>query len=368
MRRRDTGGGVHPRAAADGHGPRGPSRSGGDDTPASAAVPAGGAEPAAVRESDLFPLVPSGLLERARDYLLLGRVVRPRRRGDLLAADVEGSEATHAVRVRVARREDGSADFSPRCDCPASRPLCTHVLATLLLWSRAPEAFAPVDAWEEALRRLPADEAAAALAAAAMGEQDPLDALSRAADHPQGDIEPPGRCLERWPAWRAAAVRRGGWPDAAFALATRIAGAPGSPPPAEPPGLAVRQLAWWCTLAAAELPPPALLPWLQHLFALLEADAAAARLPREVGVWLARLALALPEARAAEAHWLARFAAQTPAVRPAFEAEAERLRWEQEVTWRLADPGAEVPSLPALARARRVLAAFADADAELPEC
>jgi hypothetical protein len=294
--------------------------------------------PAPLGEADVFPLADAGLLEAARDYVLLGRVRRPRRRGAVLIAEVEGTDATYTARAEV-RREGGTPRISPACDCPSHRPFCKHVLALLLLWSAEPAAFAPLDDWEATLAACPAPELAALLAEVAMGESDPLELL-RTAARPDWQHLPPGRCLEAWDRFRAWAVDEGRWPQAALDLALRIAGPPDRAPLQQGPeaALAARQLAWWLTLAAPELPTPTLQVWLRHLRTRLEAAEAGdpGGLPPELAVWLARLTATLSEEQEAERLWLARLAGAVPALGPAFEAELERLRWEAVLAVRLA--------------------------------
>ena len=307
----------------------------------------------------MFGLAPSGLLEAGRDYALLGRVRQPRIRGAVLAAEVEGSGEVHSVRAEVVRVDGARGPaITPACSCPAHRPFCRHVLALLFLWVWQPEGFLPVGAWERALAALPAAESADALARVAMGEADPISALRQAAGV-AWEGAPPGRCLEVWTAFRLAALARAAWPDAALQLAGRIAGMPGGPVSPDPLGVQVRQLAWWLTLVAGDLPAPALLPWLRRLFALLDADRPDGRpLPTEVAVWLARLAAALPAERWAEARWLTRFAAATDAVADVFEAELQRQIWEAEVTWRVAGGVAVAEPGAALRRVRLVWEAY----------
>ena len=319
--------------------------------------------PLALREPDVFSLASRGLLEAALDYVLLGRVRRPRRRGAVIAAEVEGSESTYCARASLAA--GGPVQITPACDCPSQRPFCKHVLALLLLWTREPQAFLSLDTAEAVLARRPAAVVAALLAEAAMGGGDPLEALALAGHPPDWDGLPPGRCLEDWQAFAAWGELHGRWPEAALTLGARIAGPPGRPPTDGGAQAAVvsRQLAWWLTNMTAVLPPPALLPWLSHLAARLEgaarrADAAA--LAPELAVHLARLATALPEERAAERRWLAHFAAAAASLGPVFEAETERLLWSAETAIRLAVSPAvpdAAPGGPATAdRCRAVLA------------
>ncbi len=335
----------------------GSSRSPCADGPGDAGPAVGG--PARLDEVDLYPLAPPTLLEAGRDYALLGRVRRPRRRGAWLAAEVEGSDEEHLARARLERPEPGAAcHVAPACTCPSQRPFCRHVLALLYLWVWRPETFLDVDAWERTLAALPAAHAAAALADAAMGEADALTALRNLARQ-DWEAAPPGRVLELWASFRQGAREQGRWPEAALGLGLRIAGAPGDPLPADPLAVRARQLAWWLCLLAPELPPPALGPWLERLFALVAAAGrSGAGLPVEVAVWLARLAVALPEARRAEAGWIARFAAASP-VADVFAAELQRLLWESEVSWRLA-AGPAPAAVVRLHPARALWAAFCE--------
>ncbi len=316
-------------------------------------------QPAPLGEADVFGLAPSALLEAGRDYALLGRVHQPRSRGALLAAEVEGSSEVHAVRAEVVRADgSGGPAITPSCSCPAHRPFCRHVLALLFLWVWQPESFLPVGAWEQAMAALPAAESADALARVAMGESDPISALRQGAGV-AWEGAPPGRCLEAWAAFRLAALARAAWPDAALQLAGRIAGTPGAPVSPDPLGVQARQLAWWLSLVALDLPAPALLPWLRRLFALLEAHRpGGGPLPTEVAVWLARLAVALPVERWAEVRWLTRFAAATDAVAGVFEAELQRQIWEAEVTWRVAGGAAVAEPHAGLRRVRLVWEAY----------
>lgn len=315
--------------------------------------------PPSLGPADLFPLASSAMLEMAEDYVLLGRVRRPRRRGCRLAAEVEGSEDVYPCRVDVAPADEGIR-LAPWCACPSQRRFCKHVLALLGLWARAPEQFVAVDQLERALATRAAPLVAARFADVAMGGRDPLECMQAAAQPLHYDALPPGRCLEEWEAFRSAAEESGRWPEAALALGVRIAGAPAGMPAdrGAPAAVASRQLAWWLTHMVGTLPPAGLLPWLQHLFRRLEAAAAAGDGPAlapELGVWLARLAAALPAERSAEGGWLARFAAATPALGPVFEAETERQLWAAEVSLRLAVapavPSAGGEGVPARCRA-----------------
>lgn len=317
--------------------------------------------------ADLFALAPRAILEMAEDYVLLGRVRRPRRRGRRLAAEVEGSEDVYPCRVDLTAG-DGGIRIVPSCACPSQRPFCKHVLALVQLWARAPGDFVAVDALERALAAHSADVVAARLADVAMGGCDPLECLQAAARPVDWAALPPGRCLEDWEAFRVWAADAGLWPEAALALGVRIAGAPGGPPTdrGAPAAVASRQLAWWLTRMVGVLPPAGLLPWLRHLFRRLDAAAAAGGGPAlvpELGVWLSRLAAALPAERAAEGAWLARFAAAAPALGPVFEAETARLLWAAEVSLRLAVapavPDASAGGHAASDRCRAVLDAFA---------
>lgn len=306
-------------------------------------------EPAALSESQIFGLTSAGMLELARDYVMLGRVHRPRRRGPAIAAEVDGTDATYTCRAEILGGAGAAPSITPGCDCPSHRPYCKHILALLLLWAGQPAAFAPIDAWEVELHTHAPAELADLLAATAMGA-DALHVLQEAAVIPDWPSEPPGRCLQEWERFRTWAEANGQWPEAALDLGARIAGPPGSPgarvaPDGVAPALAARQLAWWLTRMLAVLPGPALVPWLEHLFARLNALAAGRpeSVPPELAVWLARLAAALPEARAPERAWLAHFSAHIPTLGPAFEAELQRARWEAELTLRLA----VAPALPA---------------------
>lgn len=313
------------------------------------ATPAGGSDPAgppALSPTDLFALARRGMLELADDYVRLGRVARPRRRGRRLAAEVEGTDDVYTCRADL-WAADGRTRVEAWCACPSQRPFCKHVLALLLLWTRSPEEFAALDAWEDALAGRDSRVLAALLADVAMGASDALDGLRRAAEPPDFSTRPPGACLQQWEAFRAAAERAGSWPEAALQLGVRIAGQPGSAPAdyGAAAALASRQLAWWLTLMVRPLPAPALLPWLRHLFMRLEAAAGAgdaAALAPELAVWLARLAASLPAARQSEAAWLARFCAAQPRLRPVCEAELQHLFWGAEVGLRLA----VAPALP----------------------
>lgn len=300
--------------------------------------------PPSLGPAELFALAPAGLLEIASDYVQLGYVRRPRRRGCVLAAEVEGSADVYHCRAEL-RPGEGRPAILPTCACPSGRPFCKHVLALLTLWSRAPGEFAAVDDLERALAARPGPEVAACLAAVAMEALDPLERLRDAARPRQWEALPPGECLEHWEAFREWASVAGRWPEAALHLGARIAGPPGSPPAGggAPAAVASRQLAWWLWRMAEGLPPAALLPWLRHLFHRLDAAATAddaAALPPELGVYLARLATALPPERAAERRWLVRFAAATQVLAPIFEAEVLRLLWTGELGLRLASaPG-----------------------------
>ena len=332
---------------------------------------AGAGQPAPVRESDVFGLTTPGLLEAARDYVRLDRVHRPRRRAERIAAEVDGTDATYACHADVRRGAGVAPDIAPNCECPSHRPYCKHVLALLLLWAENPAAFAPLDAWEAELRARSPVELAELLADSAMGA-DALQLLAGAAAVPAWLAEPPGRCLQEWGRFRSWAEASGVWPAAALQLGARIAGPPGSPAAAPQvhvahPAVAARQLAWWLTRMMTVLPEPALLPWVEHLFARLDALGRQPREapPPELGVWLARVAAALPPARDPERSWLARFAAHVPTLAPVFEAELQRARWEAELTLRLA----VAPALPtpgaALAESGHVAAlrAFVEARA-----
>jgi hypothetical protein len=318
--------------------------------------------PARLREADLFALAGAGLLEAARDYVLLGRVRRPRRRGARVAAEVEGSDATYVCSADVEALPDAAPRLLPACDCPSQRPYCKHVLALLHLWATDPDAFACLDDAEARLRTRPAGTLAGLLCGAAMGEGDPLDIALAAAAPLDWATLPSGRCLEAWQDFRADAVRAARWPEAAFSLGLRIAGRPGDQPRRRGADAAVdlRQLCWWLTLVGGDLPDAAVRPWLGQLVAHLESARLAgdaASLPPELGVWLARLAEALPDAFAADRLWLARFAAAVPTLRPVFEAQTQLLLWTEEVAARVAVAPA-VPEEVAV-RCRQTLAAMA---------
>lgn len=321
--------------------------------------------PPALGPADLFALAPAPLLEAARDYVLLGRVRRPRRRGCRLAAEVEGSEDVYLCRADLTPG-DGAVQILPACACPSQRPFCKHVLALLQLWASASQEFVPVDEFEHNLAMLPGPVVASYLADAAMDGLNPLERLRTAARPPEWTAAPPGRCLEEWEAFRTWAATAGLWPEAALALGIRIAGRPDGSPTDHgvTAAIASRQLAWWLTRMIGVLPPAGLLPWLRHLFRRLDAAATSAdalALAPELGVWLARVAVALPEERSCERRWLARFAVVTPTLAPVFEAEARRLLWSAEVSLRLA----VAPAVPNSAgggavsgRCRTVLDAF----------
>ncbi|MGD8240597.1 MAG: SWIM zinc finger family protein [Armatimonadota bacterium] len=85
--------------------------------------------------------------ERGLDYADRGKVADPRRAGDVLTADVEGS---------IPRGEDEPARYKVRvdleppvprsgCTCPVRQPFCKHAAALLIMWQRAPDAFALAD-------------------------------------------------------------------------------------------------------------------------------------------------------------------------------------------------------------------------------
>lgn len=295
--------------------------------------------PARLGEPDLFALAPAKMLEAARDYVLLGRVHRPRRCGALLAGEVEGNDETYPVRATVAAPE-GSTQITPTCPCPSQRPYCKHVLALLWQWADAPESFLPVDIWRADLSGRSADELADLLADIAMGTADPLTLVENAAAGPDWDNLTPGQCLEQWERFRASALEAGRWPEAALDLGKRITGGLDRLPVGGGPQAAVatRQLAWFLTRIADDLPPPALVPWLRNLEQRLEAadPLEPQALPPELGVWVARLAADLPSERGAERRWLARFAATRPALAPVVTAELQRLRWTDEVALRVA--------------------------------
>jgi hypothetical protein len=311
--------------------------------------------PAPLREADLFGLAPAKLLEAARDYVLLGRVHRPRRCGGLLAAEIEGTDDTYPVRATL-DAVDGTLQISPVCPCPSQRPYCKHVLALLWQWVDDRGSFLQVDGWRLALQNRPVPELADLLADVAMGIADPL-ALVEGSLTPDWEALTPGQCLERWDQFRASQRDAGRWPEAALALGLRITGPleqPVSAPSAQA-AITARQLAWWLSLVVAELPAPALVPWLRHLEQRLEAadprDGAA--LPPELGVWIGRLAVALPAERAAERRWLARFAAGRETLAPVCEAELQRLRWGDEVAVRVAVAPATVAARDAASVAGR---------------
>ncbi len=297
-------------------------------------APADPATPARLREADLFALAPAKMLEAARDYVLLGRVHRPRRCETLLAAEVEGNDETYPVRATVATA-DGALQIGPTCPCPSQRPYCKHVLALLWQWADAPESFVPVDAWRAQLADHTAGDLAKLLADVAMGTADPLALVEGAAAGPDWEALSPGQCLEDWEHYRASARAGDRWPEAALELGRRITGALDRPHlgGGAQGALTTRQLAWFLTLVAPDLPPPALVPWLRHLEQRLEAadPEQPQALPPELGVWLARLAAVLPEERGAERRWLARFAAAHPPLAPVVHAELQRLRWGDEV-------------------------------------
>lgn len=292
------------------------------------------ATPAPLGETDLFALAPAKMLEAARDYVLLGRVHRPRRCATLLAAEIEGNDETYPVQATVAA-VDGSTQIAPNCPCPSQRPYCKHVLALLWQWADAPDSFLPVDAWRAQLATRSADDLAHLLADVAMGTADPLALVEGAATGPNWDSLTPGQCLEEWERFRASARAGERWPEAALELGRRITGSLDRPQTGGGAQAAIttRQLAWFLTLLAQDLPPPALVPWLRHLEARLEAadPQQAQALPPELGVWLARLAAALPAERGAERRWLARFAAVHPTLAPVVTAELQRMRWSDEV-------------------------------------
>jgi hypothetical protein len=297
--------------------------------------------PAPLHEADLLALGPRGLLDAARDYVDLGFVLHPRRRGCRLAAEVQGTEDLYACRVGVAPVSGGPPRLEPACPCPSRRPFCKHALALLLLWARRPCDFLDLDGLEGRLRRRPAAELAALCCDAALEHRGLGAALETAAAEPDWAGELPGRCLQEWERFRAAAVERGRWPDEALALGARIGGPPGSPARRKgaDAALELRQLAWWLTLAAPDLPPPALRPWLRHLEARLGAARAGspdAALPPEVGAHLGALAAALPEAMGAERRALAALVAGVPTLAPVFEAQLEVLLWGEELAARLA--------------------------------
>lgn len=327
-----------------------------------AAVP--GDAPPRLHEADLLSLAGRGLLEAARDYVDLGFVLAPRRRGPHLAAEVQGTEDRYACRVELRGPSAGGApEMAPECACPSRRPFCKHVLAVLLLWVRSPEAFEPLDDLEARLRRIPAALLAALCCDAALADPGLGAALRAAASDPDWAAAPPGRCLQEWERFRASALARGTWPEDALTLGTRIAGAPGSPRlrAAADAALELRQLAWWLTLLGPDLPPVALRPWLRHLVARLEearGRGPGAALPPEVGVHLAALAGALPEALATDRRDLAAFVAGVPTLAPVFEAQLQLMLWGEELGGRLA----VAPRLPAAgARCREALAALREA-------
>lgn len=328
------------------------------------AAPAPGDAPAPLHEADLLPLAGRGLLEAARDYVDLGFVLAPRRRGARLAAEVQGTEDLYACRVEVRASVDGGApELGPQCACPSRRPFCKHVLALLLLWARRPEGFESLDDLEVRLRRIPAAELAALCGDAALEHRGLGAALETAAADPDWAAAPPGRCLQEWERFRASGLARGTWPEEALTLGSRIAGAPGSPRvrAAADAALELRQLAWWLTLLSPDLPPAAVRPWVRHLAARLEearGRGPAAALPPEVGVHLASLAGALPDALAAERRDLAGFVAGVPTLAPVFEAQLQVMLWGEELGARLA----VAPRLPATgARCREALAALREA-------
>ena len=330
----------------------------------SAAEPAG---PVRLREADLFALAPAKMLEAARDYVLLGRVHRPRRCGSLLAGEVEGNDETYPVRATVAA-PDGATQIAPTCPCPSQRPYCKHVLALLWQWADAPDSFLPVDTWKAELGDRTADELADLLAEVAMGTADPLTLVESAAAGPDWDSLSPGQCLEQWERFRSIARERDRWPEAALDLGRRITGSLDRVPTAGGPQAAIttRQLAWFLTLVTDDLPAPALVPWLHNLEQRLEvADSQLAQaLPPELGVWLARLAVALPGERAPERRWLARFAAVHPTLASVVTAELQRLRWTDEVALCVAVAPATVAGRSQASIADRCLEALASMDEE----
>lgn len=315
--------------------------------------------PASVGDSDLIGLAAPAVLERAGDYVHLDRLYRTRRYGDVLAAEVEGSEDRYACRVEV-RREAGRLVLRPTCACPSRRPYCAHVLAVLILWGRSPAAFVPLEPGGLALSARPAAALAALLVGCALGGADPLDVVQEAGQGLDWSAQPPGRCLEAWDAFEAGARAAGRWPEAALDLVIRIAGAPGAPQSDRDARAAVtsRHLAWWLVRSAALLPAPALRPWTRKLAARLQTAQAGGdtgALPPALGVWLARLAAALPPEVADERHWLAAFTAGVPTLAGVFEAELQRILWTAEVAQRV---GASPATASRSAAAGEALTAF----------
>ncbi len=315
--------------------------------PAGAAAGSGG--PAPVGDSDLIGLAPPPVLERAGDYVYLGRLHRTRRHGEVLAAEVEGGEDRYACHVEV-RREADRLVVHPTCACPSRRPFCAHVLAVLTLWARSPDAFVPLEPGALALTARPASDLTALLVRCALGVADPLDVLQEAGRGLDWSAQPPGRCLEAWEAFEAGARAAERWPDATLELAVRIGGPPGAPQTdgGAPAAVRSRHLAWWLVRNAELLPAPALRPWTRRLADRLHAaqvggDAGA--LPPALGVWLARLAAALPPEVADERRWFAAFASGIATLAGVFEAELQRQLWSAQVSQRVG------PSPSAAARA-----------------
>lgn len=77
--------------------------------------------------------------QRGARYVREGRVLQPRRMGNVLKSLCRG-QAIEPYRVEVRLGEDEI--IAARCTCPAgSTGRCKHVAATLILWHTQPEAF-----------------------------------------------------------------------------------------------------------------------------------------------------------------------------------------------------------------------------------
>ncbi len=92
--------------------------------------------------------------KRGQQYAQEGRVLHPRREGNVLLALCQG-QAVEPYRVRV-RLGGEEGILSARCTCPVgAEGRCKHVAAVLILWRERPHAFRPLPSLAEELARWP---------------------------------------------------------------------------------------------------------------------------------------------------------------------------------------------------------------------
>lgn len=144
---------------------------------------AGQAEPRPLSEVDVALFVPPRVLERGRDYLLLGRVGDLVRHGSLIAGRVEGSDV-YVVTADLSGERPATA-----CTCPLRSQPCKHAAALLLSWAQAPSSFTDLAALAAALRARPGaleDALARAFAGAEAPSLDPFLQAAVGAGAPAG--------------------------------------------------------------------------------------------------------------------------------------------------------------------------------------